>query len=787
MANRITGMSGMDVEGMVYKMMQPYSMKVDNLVRQRTKLSWKQEKYRGYIKSMDDYASKYLNLAKPQTSLKTSSFFAQKVFSIKTDMGEDAKGVSVKNTFMSKNVEHTLKVNSLATKQKYTSKGSADGYSKTITGGEVNLEALQDGAETSIELNLDGKKIKATLEGMDDKLKDIDLTSQAGKDAAMDIVKNELQSQFDAFGSGSSTAKKVNVDTKDGKLLFQTESGRSLSVSGFSNGYTASTSMDLSKIDPEKVENETIKFDINGEEFSVGLMKDVVDEDGNVVQNDDGTTKRVKLTAKEIAEELNKQINEKEFNGVKDAEGKYPEKNFSVSASGNTIKFNATSQDQKFTVKETTEYAADAENKLTDGSEVELFGKTGSELGVSSGATTETASSQYVSELFSGDMSDFTITGNGKTKSFEDMEITADMTLSQMMTKINESDLGVKVSYSAVAGNFTMEAKESGESGAFTLNNEAMSAFGFDPANEKLSIEAKDAEIEIDGVLTTRNSNDFKVGDLDVTINKAAIDQGEITIKSASDTDKIFEGIKGFVEDYNKLLAGFNTDYTETRAKSGKYEYYEPLLDAERNELSENDIKLWEEKAKQGLMSKDASVGKTIDALRAAMSEPFELSDGRKISLQDIGISSTSWKDRGILTIDEDKLKKALEERPEDIADMFNTQSSEKYAGGNRQLRNKQNGIAYRMEDAIKDATSTSPRSVGNTTIYGYFYEMAGAENSSRVTENEMSRSIKALNEKIFDMEEYNIMKESQYYNMFSQMEKAMTKAQNQQSSMGFA
>lgn len=790
MANRVTGLSGMDTESMVKQMMAGYETKTNNLYRQRTQLTWKQEAYRSYITQMTSFQDKFMSFSNPMTNLKGSTFFSQKLFSMKTSGGDDAKGISVSNKTMTKNVEHTLKVKELAQAQKYVgSSASGGGYSKQIKSGEVNLKALQDGADASVSLKLDGKTIKASLGDMSGDLGGLDLDTDAGKAAAMEKVAEKLNSQFAAFGKGVSKdgngdpLNKVNVRADGGQLVFETESGRSLSVASFGNGYTSAKSMNI-----KDVEAQTASFDINNESLSVDLYKDEVDADGNTVKEDDGVTvKRVRKSAEELANELNAQLNAKGFNGVPDENGKYTP-NLIATASGDTLKFEASSQTQDYTIKETTAYAPDAEKKLTDGTEFTLNGKTTSELGVTTGASTDSTASKFVNEQFGTDMSALSITGNGKTMTFEDLEITADMTMSAMMNKINASDLGVKVTHNAVTGAFTMEAKESGVDNSFSLNAEAMAGFGFsdDPDVGKLNVKAQDALIEIDGVETTRSSNNFTIGDLDVTINKASIEETKddpVTIKSSSNTESMVTGIKDFITNYNTLLGNLTTSYSQSRAKSGSYEYYEPLLDDEKAALSDKDVELWEEKAKQGLLYRDSSVGKVIDQMRNAMSASFDLGDGKKISLADIGISSADWRDKGILTVDEAKLTKALEERPEDVAALFNTESSQGYDKGNRGLRDKQNGIAYRIDDIMKDATKKT--ATGNTKTYGYFMELAGAENTAKVTENEMSRKIKEINERIYNMEQANLVREASFYSMFSNMESAMTKAQNQLSQMG--
>ncbi len=86
--------------------------------------------------------------------------------------------------------------------------------------------------------------------------------------------------------------------------------------------------------------------------------------------------------------------------------------------------------------------------------------------------------------------------------------------------------------------------------------------------------------------------------------------------------------------------------------------------------MDKEDINLWEEKAKSGLLRSDDIISRTMLNTRRSIYEKFEVKDGfsgKYTLITDIGISTEKYargSAGGKLVIDEDKLKKAIAERP---------------------------------------------------------------------------------------------------------------------------
>ncbi len=135
-------------------------------------------------------------------------------------------------------------------------------------------------------------------------------------------------------------------------------------------------------------------------------------------------------------------------------------------------------------------------------------------------------------------------------------------------------------------------------------------------------------------------------------------------------TDAIIDKVKSFVEDYNKLLDGLYEKYSET-----KYSDYKPLTESQRDKMTEKQIEKWEEKAKSGLLYHDRTIGSIIDKLRTALATPVDGLDSKYNSAYSIGIYTS--KTNGHISLDEDRLKKALAEDPEAAYNVFGTLPNE--------------------------------------------------------------------------------------------------------------
>ena len=247
----------------------------------------------------------------------------------------------------------------------------------------------------------------------------------------------------------------------------------------------------------------------------------------------------------------------------------------------------------------------------------------------------------------------------------------------------------------------------------------------------------EDNRITVDGV-TYQLQNVSAAGESGKTYNFTGTDAdgkaitGSLTEASGAaktvnvvinqNTDAIIDKVKGFVEDYNKLLDGLYEKYSEA-----KYSDYKPLTESQRDKMTEKQIEKWEEKAKSGLLYHDRTIGSIIDKLRTALATPVDGVDSKYNSAYSIGIYTS--KTNGHISLDEDRLKKALAEDPEAAYNVFGTLPNEdrlKASISNEkgeydksrlsQMMYDGMGVAQRLGDVMSQAMKSVKTEAGSTS-----------------------------------------------------------------------
>jgi flagellar hook-associated protein 2 len=355
---------------------------------------------------------------------------------------------------------------------------------------------------------------------------------------------------------------------------------------------------------------------------------------------------------------------------------------------------------------------------------------------------------------------DFTI--NGKQFTFDKTD-----SLDSLLSKVNAEAAGAKMSFDSLSGRFTLESSETGAANAVSYSgNFLTNTLGLAQTSA-----AADAQLTINGVSTTRMSNDFTVDGLRVSLMEGSAGES-YTVEFKRDAAKTVDFVKKFVEEYNKLVDTLKGYYNTPRPKSDSYTYYEPLSDDEKEALSEDEIKNWESKAKEGLLYNDSIMRGIAGQMRQMLYESVDLGGGKTASLYEFGITTTqAWNDGGKIQLDEGKLTQALETRADDFEKLFTKSSSVAYkVGANNPSRRATEGIAERLDDIIKDAVN----------VGGALYTKAGVEGSS--AKSDLTNLLSAQDEKISQMTSYLRDRENYYYTMFSKLETAMNQANSQMS-----
>jgi flagellar hook-associated protein 2 len=343
----------------------------------------------------------------------------------------------------------------------------------------------------------------------------------------------------------------------------------------------------------------------------------------------------------------------------------------------------------------------------------------------------------------------------------------AETTLKEIMDAVNSNaEADVRMSYDSLNDRFVLESKQTGKAAritAFDVSGGLLGALSITADN----IEGRDASIvyndgETGDQVITRSTNTFTVNGITFSLNKDY--EGVTNVSVTSDPEKAVELIKGFISKYNEILEKINSNLTEERNYN-----YPPLTNTQKEAMTEEQIKQWEERAKAGLLARDSILRSIVSGLRNAILETVE---GTGMTLASIGIKSSAWYDRGKLYIDEEKLRNALSEDPERVFDLFTRQSDISYnqAAGDpsyRKERYRESGLIYRIYDVIQDNIRT-------TTINdrrGALLEKAGMVGDRSYYDNVLYSQISEYDAKIDRMNYELIMKENQYYSQFSRLE----------------
>lgn len=258
---------------------------------------------------------------------------------------------------------------------------------------------------------------------------------------------------------------------------------------------------------------------------------------------------------------------------------------------------------------------------------------------------------------------------------------------------------------------------------------------------------------------SANNSFTFDGTTFDISNAKDFVAETEddyITVETSKDTSGLKDVIKGFVEDYNKLLSDLYGETSTSRPKSSG-SYYDPLTEEQEEEMSDKEIEKWNENAKTGLLYRDTTVNKFLSELRSTMSKYV---DG--FGLNDMGIHLTdSWTDNGKLEINESELDSAIATYGDKIADFFTDPDK---------------GLAARLEQTVEKAISTKSKS------YGYLTSMAGMENTKTDTDNLIYREMASIQKVIDRLNEKYEAEQERYWKQFSALETYMAQMQGQMS-----
>lgn len=332
------------------------------------------------------------------------------------------------------------------------------------------------------------------------------------------------------------------------------------------------------------------------------------------------------------------------------------------------------------------------------------------------------------------------------------VDVSEDDTLNSVLKKITDADNNVRAFYDSQSGKVIMETTRTGK------YNDDGNEIDFGDSNNffneilQMGKESggEDAEFKYHGIDMTSKENSYKLNDITFQFKNKTNGSAKLTV--TNDVDAAFDSIMKFVDKYNEIVEKLNGTQQEE-----KHRDFKPLTDEQKKDMSDDEIKLWEEKAKSGILRGESAISEGLYSMRRSWYSNVETGSDLT-SITQLGITTSSnYLDGGKLIVkDESKLKEALRNDPDSVYKLFSNSDE----GDGR-------GIVNRLDDAM------------NSTINN-IEERAG--NGTKTLENyTLGKRMKDLNKQIDAFEDRLGRVEDRYWSQFTQMEKAIQQM-NQQS-----
>ena len=776
--------SGIDRDALIEQMTARTTSKITSKKQAMTKLEWKRDAYRSISNKIIDLQDNYLSYSATK-SLKNSDFFAKNQVSVQGNP-DYTKYISATGNADTASRVSVLGVNKLATSATLIS-GEKKTDSAITLGGISASDFSNKEIKTS---NLSGTKLtfgtysitdkKFTEEATftfptsyekkldDGKTETVTIDYTASSDKIVEQLNEALDSQGFLGKDGKSGIKfTLNGDqiqisqtdsiTDKGKSCVIRETSSALKSLGFNSGDMNQDGITLdefnhntSSFEAAAITKQPLSAYLKGKSISVSYG---------------GQTKNIELIGDK--EEI------KDFEAFKDSLQKKLDKAFgSEKVTVGTVTVGEGKDSKEiltFTAKDnkqTLQISADSKelqnalgitstqsNKISTGSSL---WENREKLGLGKYNTKE--------ELNDA-LKNFTVNG-AKIDN-----ITADTTVDGLLTAINNNkDAGVTATYLGRENKFVLSSNEKGKGREISLGADPKDTT--DAANlifGGVSTDGTDGEMSIlyNGVQTTitSSSNTFSIDGLDIratnTFNTgSATAEGGVSFTASADTEKVTETVKKFIEAYNAMI-----DEVRTQATTRPDSNYKPLTEDQKNEMNENSIKNWENKAKEGILFNSSAL-KDLDNATQGIFSSMMMNGVSYDDLEKIGISfSDDYTAGGKIVFDEEKFKTAMDSDPEKVSDLFTGT----------------HGIVNTIDSTLSTYATRYASKNGNS--YGVLIEEAGSEKLSlTLTNNSIYKELKDMQETITNLQSQLSTEQDRYISQFTQMERLINQMNSQSS-----
>ncbi len=757
--------SGLDTDELIKGMTLRTRNKITKNLQSKQTLGWKMDAYRSVSTKLINLSNKYMSFSSP-TNLMSQAFFSSNTI---TSQGSNSKAISVTgNSDILKNIKVTG-VSSLASASTLMTKVNASNAS--FSTGEIDFSS-----EGKTVNNLAGETINLTYNGV-----------RYNVAIPKDFQGQTADEISDAFNQALSNVK-TNIKAADGsfKTLDQV------------------LQMEL-----------TPGVDEEGNTITKLSLKTVSNTDTNEVAIIGGSGKSIAALGIDLKKATSKDPT-KPVEGVFDPTKIESQVKLGETMAGKTMTFSYNGMDKVITFPEKNNAAYNDVNSLKGFLQSELDAKfgggkivvtgtsTGTDKGSLSFKTTDSNSTLSFKNAnavgvtgFKGAMNiemnssnrlqiaeplsnaniatplnipsdgNFTININGK-----DLTFSSNLAIKDIVDRINSADVGVSIKYLSTTDTFSITSTETGQHSKVDISdvsgNLASALFGAGDPSKYNYTGGTDAKMTVDygngPVEIIRSSNAFTMDGLNFTLNSVfdstvASGGDAVTFTSKMNTDKMMDGIKEMVKDFNEMLAAVNKELTTKPNRK-----YPPLTKEQADDMTEQQVKDWNAKAMEGQLFGDPTLSSLSNDLRFI----FSMDIPGVGSLKDMGIStSTDWKDAGKIVINEDKLRQALEERPDDVMRAFTApkEDGNSFSGG----------IMTKMKEVTDKYAAT-------TGEKGSLLRLAGLEGASYTKDSLLFKQLEIVEKNIESLTRTLKTEENRYYKQFTALEKYISQMNSQSS-----
>lgn len=347
-----------------------------------------------------------------------------------------------------------------------------------------------------------------------------------------------------------------------------------------------------------------------------------------------------------------------------------------------------------------------------------------------------------------------------------------------------EVSLGLRASYDASLGKIMITTKETGVEKTIqvtsNINGTVKKIFG-ESASVFSGVTGKNAQIYFNGTgeehLVSKSTNNFSIFGINLQLQASQLEEAEpIIIRVDTDVDSVFDKVKNFVDEYNKIIDEINGQVNQKY-----YRNFPPLTEEQKQAMTEKDIELWEEKAKSGLLRGDNTLTRTLQNMRSSLYETVEGVSGSFNHITQIGITTGAYQDGGKLVINEQKLREAISNDPEGVMDLLFKTSDSNLTGkdkvSNTGLVNRiYDGLVDGMKEVIRHSGPGEDSNLLRNVRSNILIDFVTKQSSISLLDKDLNN----LNSRIAREEDILRRREDRYWQQFSAMEKALSQMQNQ-------